>query len=73
MIYIVKEDGALPILLIKAKNKSDAKEKAYQYYKIIATDVLKKDIFVCKPIDCFKEPVKVRRILIGNGKSGAII
>lgn len=56
MIYVAKDDGALPMLLIKAKNKVDAKEKAYGYYKTMVTDVLKKDIFIYKPMDYFRDP-----------------
>lgn len=55
MIYIAKDDGALPMLLIKAKNKVDAK-KAYGYYKRMVTDVLKKDIFINSPMDYFEDP-----------------
>lgn len=56
MIYIARDDGALPLIFVKAKNKKEAKEIAYGYYKTMAKDVLKKDIFIYKPLDFFRDP-----------------
>lgn len=53
MIYIATHDGDLPTLVIKAKNKKEGKIKAYNCYFPMDNDVLKKDICIIKPIECF--------------------
>jgi hypothetical protein len=62
MIYIATDDGALPIVLVRANNKIEAKNKVYSYYKSMITDVLKKDIYIHNPDEYFEEDEDVVEI-----------
>ena len=55
MIYVCMDAGAFPILLVKAKNKKEARDKASLFYKEINSEILKKEIYVNKLNDYFEE------------------
>lgn len=55
MIYIGIHDGNLPTVFVRVKNKSEAKDLVCGYYQAIETDVLKRDIMICKPEEFFDD------------------